>query len=97
MVKIVLADCQKMVRHGLKTLLESNPSYKVIGEAANGKEACRLVQELKPDILIMDIMMDGLDGIDATRYVAKTGFTNVIMLSIHAARCYVSEAVQAGV
>jgi DNA-binding NarL/FixJ family response regulator len=96
-VKIVLADCQEMVRHGLRTLLESTAGYRVIGEASNGKEACRLVQELKPDILIMDIMMDGLDGIDATRTVVKNGFYNVIMLSIHAARCYVSEAVQAGV
>ena len=61
------------------------------------KKPARLVQELKPDILIMDIMMDGLDGIDATRTVVKNGFYNVIMLSIHAARCYVSEAVQAGV
>lgn len=97
MVKIVLADSQQMVRLGLKTLLESNSGYKVVGEAVNGKEACRLVQELKPDILIMDMMMDGLDGIDATRTITKSGFTNVIMLSIHPARCYVSEAVQAGV
>jgi len=96
MVSVVLADSQQMVRSGLKILLESEPELKIIGEAANGKEACHLVQELKPDILIMDIMMDGLDGIDAARFVSRNYATRVIMLSIHAARCYVSEAVQAG-
>lgn len=86
-----------MVRNGLKLLLETNAGFKVIGEAANGKEAYRLVQELQPNILIMDIIMDGLDGIDAAKAITNSGFNNIIMLSVHAARCYVSEAVQAGV
>jgi len=97
MINIVLADGQQMVRSGLKLLLETQPEYKVVGEAANGKEACNLVQELKPDILVMDIIMDGLDGIDAARFVSRNSVTKIIMLSIYAARCYVSEAVQAGV
>jgi len=96
MINIVMADSQQMVRSGLKILLEGQPELKIVGEAANGKEACHLVQELKPDILIMDIMMDGLDGIDAARYVSRNYSTRVIMLSIYAARCYVSEAVQSG-
>jgi len=94
MINIVLADSQQMVRSGLKKLLESQPDFKLLGEAANGKEAIVLVQELKPDILIMDIMMDGLDGIDATRYITRNYNTKVIILSIHAARCYISEAMQ---
>jgi len=97
MTNIVLADGQHMVRSGMKILLETQPDYKIIGEAANGKEACNLVKELKPDVLIMDIMMDGLDGIDAARYISRNSLTKIIMLSIHAARCYVSEAVQSGV
>jgi len=96
MISLILADSQQMVRHGLRALLEKLPDIQIMGEAANGKEACSLVQELKPDILIMDIMMDGLDGIDAARYVTRNSSTSVIMLSIHAARCYVAEAIQAG-
>jgi len=96
-INIVLADSQQMVRHGLRALLEKTPDIKVVGEAANGKEACCVVQETKPDILVMDIMMDGLDGIDAARYITRNSSTAVIMLSIHAARCYVAEAMQAGV
>jgi DNA-binding NarL/FixJ family response regulator len=95
-INIVLADSQQMVRSGLKILLDDQDDIKILGEAANGKEACLAVQELKPDILIMDIMMDGLDGIDTARFVSKNFQTRIIMLSIHAARCYVSEAVQAG-
>ena len=97
MINIVLADGQQMVRSGLRILLETQPEYKVVGEASNGKEACNIVQEQKPDVLIMDIMMDGLDGIDATRFLSRNFATKIIMLSIYAARCYVSEAVQAGV
>jgi DNA-binding NarL/FixJ family response regulator len=96
-ISIVLADSQQMVRRGLRMLLENTPDIKVVGEAANGKEACSVVQETKPDILVMDIMMDGLDGIDAARYITRNSSTSVIMLSIHAARCYVAEAMQAGV
>jgi len=96
MISIILADGQQMVRDGIKVLLEKHPDFNIIGEAANGKEACKLVQELKPDILVMDIMMDGLDGIDTARFVTRSFSTRVIMLSIHAARCYVSEAMMAG-
>lgn len=96
MIKIVLADNQQMVRSGLRLLLGSETNFNILGEAADGKEACKLVQSLKPDILVMDIMMDGLDGIDAARYIKQNCSTKVIMLSIHAARCYVAEAIQAG-
>ena len=96
MINIILADNQQMVRDGLRTLLEKNSDIRVIGEAANGKEACRLVLEMKPDVMVMDIMMDGLDGLDAAHYISKNTTTEVIMLSIHSARCYVAEAMQAG-
>jgi DNA-binding NarL/FixJ family response regulator len=96
MTTIVLADSQRMVRHGLRSLLEEHDDVQIVGEASNGKEACFAVQELKPDVLVMDIMMDGLDGIDATRYITRNFSTSVIMLSIHTARCYVAEAIQSG-
>jgi len=96
MINIVLADSQQMVRSGLKILLERQPHIKILGEAASGKEACHLVGELKPDILIIDINMDGLDGIDAARFVSRNYTTRVIMLSVNITRYYVSEAIQAG-
>ena len=97
MINIVLADGQQMVRDGLHMLLEKEPDIRVIGEASNGKEACALVAEIKPDVLVMDILMDGLDGIDAARFVTRHSSTAVIVLSIHSARCYIAEAIQAGV
>jgi DNA-binding NarL/FixJ family response regulator len=96
MTTVVLADSQQMVRHGLRMLLEERDDIQIVGEASSGKEACFVVQELKPDVLVMDIMMDGLDGIDATKYITRNFSTAIIMLSIHTARCYVAEAIQSG-
>ncbi len=66
MITIVLVDDHKIVRQGIKGLLEDEPDFKVIGEAANGTEGIELVENLKPDILISDLMMEGLNGIDVT-------------------------------
>lgn len=67
MITIVLIDDQPLVRAGLRTLLERDPELQVVGEADNGRSGVRLVQQTKPDVVLMDIRMPGLDGIAATR------------------------------
>lgn len=97
MINIVLADDHKIVRQGVKALLEAEPDLKVIGEAADGKQALELVERLHPDVLVTDLLMDGTNGIRATRQVKKRfPETAVIVLSMYANVAYVAEAVRAG-
>jgi DNA-binding NarL/FixJ family response regulator len=96
-ITIVLADDHMIVRQGVKALLETEPDLKVIGEAANGKQAIELVESLHPDVLVTDLLMDGTNGIRATRQVKKRApETRVIVLSMYANVAYVAEAVRAG-
>ncbi len=69
MIKIILADDHQIVRHGLRTLLAAEPDMEIVGEAENGREVVRLVQELAPQVVIMDISMPDLNGIEATRQI----------------------------
>ncbi len=72
-MKILLADDHKIIREGLRTLIEKQPDMEVVGEAENGRKAVQLIQELLPDIMVMDIAMPDLNGIEATRQiVART-------------------------
>jgi DNA-binding NarL/FixJ family response regulator len=97
MTTIVVADDHKIVREGLVKLLEGRTDFSVIGEAADGEEAVKMVLEKKPDIVIMDIWMPRLSGIDATRRIAKRGSqTKVLVLSMHESRTYVEEVLRAG-
>ena len=66
-INVVLADDHTIVRDGLRALLEANPEIKVVGDASNGKQVLEQVNELQPDVVIMDISMPELNGIDATR------------------------------
>ena len=68
---IVLADDHKVVRQGLRAVLEADPHFRVIGEAGNGLETTRLVERLRPDVLVLDLMMPGLSGLEVTRQVKK--------------------------
>ena len=70
-ITIFLADDHTIVRQGLASLLEGEPHFKVIGEAENGRQAVSMVEELKPEIVIMDISMPLLNGIEATRLIKK--------------------------
>lgn len=94
---LVLADDHHLVREGLRLLLETRLGCRVIGEAANGAEAVALVRERRPNILIVDLSMPGMNGIDVTRaVVAQAPDTRVIVLSMHGDEPHVREALRAG-
>jgi len=71
-INVVLADDHTIVRDGLRALLEANPEIKVVGDAANGRQAVSQAKELQPDVVIMDISMPEMNGIDATRQILET-------------------------
>lgn len=84
MTSIVLADDHPIVRQGLRHLLEGEPEFCVVGEAADGLEAVDLVRRLRPHVLILDLMMPGLNGLEVTRNVARAfPGTHVLILTMH--------------
>ena len=94
---IVVADDHKIVREGLVKLLEGRADFEVIGEASDGEEAVQMVLEKNPDVVIMDIWMPRLSGIDATRRIGKKGSpAKILVLSMHESRTYVEEVLRAG-
>ena len=96
-IKIVLADDHTIVRQGLAKLLEAESNFEVIGEAEDGREAVRIVQALKPDVVIMDIAMPLLNGIEATRQIKKAlPQMKIIILSMHSHDRYISELIALG-
>ena len=97
MTTILLADDHQLVRQGLRALLDAEPDYTVVGEAANGLEVAPLVEELKPDVLIIDLMMPGLGGLEVTRRISQRApEMRIIILSMHANESYVMEALRNG-
>ena len=97
MTTIVLVDDHHVVRQGLRALLEAEPEFRVIGEAADGLEAARLVEELQPNVLVLDLMMGGMNGLEVTRQVSKRSpRTAVVILSMYGNEGYVVEALRAG-
>ncbi len=97
MIKIILADDHKILREGICSLVKGFPDMEVIGEAADGRAALKLVEDLSPDIVIMDISMPDLNGIDATRRItAEHPKVKVIALSMHYDKQFVSEIFKAG-
>ena len=95
--KIILADDHPVVRTGLRTLLQAHTDLEVIAEASDGLEACRLVESLKPDVLVLDLMLPHLSGIEVTRQVVKDSpRTAVVILSMYGSENYVHEALKAG-
>ena len=96
-IKIFLADDHTIVREGLAKLLEAEAGLQVIGEAENGREAVFKVEELKPDIVLMDVAMPMLNGIEATRQIKKIRpETKIIILSMHSHARYISELFRLG-
>jgi two-component system response regulator NreC len=97
MTTIVLADDHHVVRQGLRSLLEAEPDFSVVSEAGDGLEAAQLVERLQPDVLVLDLMMPGLNGLEVTRQVSqRSPRTHVVILSMHPNEAYVLEALRAG-
>ncbi|MBY8876180.1 response regulator [Actinacidiphila acidipaludis] len=96
-VRVVLVDDQPLIRKGLRVLIADAPDLEVVGEAGDGAEAVRVVTELAPDIVVMDIRMPGVDGIEATRRITAAGSaTQVIVLTTFDDDDYVYGALRAG-
>ncbi len=96
-VRILLVDDHQVLREGLGSLLEQQSNMEVVGEAGDGRTALRLVRELHPDIVIMDVNMDGMDGIDATRMISRElPETKVLALSMYLRKTFVSEMFKSG-
>jgi DNA-binding NarL/FixJ family response regulator len=96
-VTVLLADDHPIVRQGLRHLLEAEPNIQMVGEASNGLEAVKLVERLKPDVLIVDIVMPGLNGLEVLKQVReRSPETCSIVLSMQSADVYVVEALKAG-
>jgi two-component system response regulator NreC len=96
-IRIVLADDHTIIRSGLRLLLEQQPDFKVVAEAADGRQAAQLVAKHRPDVVILDIGMPQLNGIEATRQiVAQESHPNVVILSMHSDESYVLRALKAG-
>ncbi len=96
-IKVFIADDHAMMREGLRLIIEAERDISVIGEAADGRQAVRLIQRLTPDVVIMDIAMPMLNGIEATVQIldSKT-FTRIIILSMHSSKEHIFRALEAG-
>lgn len=96
-VTLILADDHPIVRQGLRHLLEGEPEFRIVGEAGDGIEALQLVERFKPNILVVDMMMPGLNGLEVLRQIKKISpSTRTIILSMQSADAYVIEALKNG-
>jgi len=97
MINIILADDHQVVRKGLKALLASEPEFSVIGEANDGLEALQLAERVQPDVLVLDLMMAGINGLEVTRQLSKK-FPKIaiVILSMHSNEAYVQESLRSG-
>jgi two-component system response regulator NreC len=96
-VTLFLADDYQMVRQGLRALLQAVDDFRIVGEAADGPQTVRLVSRLQPDVLILDLLLPGLDGLEVTRRLARRSpRIRVLILSVHSQEAYTIEALRAG-
>jgi DNA-binding NarL/FixJ family response regulator len=96
-MKVLLADDHRIVREGLRSLLESQPDLQVVAEASDGRQAVEMARDLSPDVVVMDVAMPQLNGIEATRQLAgEERGMKIVALSMHSDRRFVSEALKAG-
>jgi two-component system, NarL family, response regulator NreC len=96
-IRVLIADDHGIVRKGLRLQLEQNGGFEVVGEACEGREAVRMAEELSPDVVIMDVAMPNLNGIQATsQLIKKNPQIGVIVLSMHSDETYLTRALAAG-
>lgn len=96
-VRILIVDDHQVLRDGLRELLDDPPNYKVIGTACDGREAAAMARKLNPDVIIIDVAMPELNGVDATkRMMEEMPNLRIIALSMHSDRRYISSMLQAG-
>ncbi len=97
MTRVIIADDHQVVREGIARLFAERPEFEVVGEAGDGEEAVALVAEKQPDVVLMDIQMPRLSGIDAIRRIVKSGSgAKILVLSAHESRANVEQALRAG-
>lgn len=97
MITLVLADDHHVVRQGLQTLLETEPDFHIVGESGDGLETVQLVERLGPNVLVLDLMLPGINGLEVTRQLSQRApQTRVIILSMYANEAYVVEALRNG-
>ncbi len=97
MITIVLADDHHVVRQGLRALLEAESDFSVLGETGDGLDALRLVEQLSPNVLVLDLMMPGLNGLEVARQLGKRSpSTRIVILSMYSNEAYVLEALSNG-
>jgi DNA-binding NarL/FixJ family response regulator len=96
-MKILLVDDHQVLREGLRSMLERQPDMQVVGEAADGTTALQLVRELNPDLVIMDVNMPGMDGIDVTRLISRDHpQVKVLALSMYLRKTFICEMLKSG-
>ena len=96
-IRVLICDDHKIMREGLRNLLKDKANIVVVGEAENGRDALSLVTKLKPDIVIMDVAMPGLNGMEATKMILREyQETRVIALSMHSGKQFVTGMFRAG-
>jgi two-component system response regulator NreC len=96
-IRVVLADDHRMMREGIRALLERQKDIEVVGEAADGREAVRLAAQLSPDVVVMDVSMPLLNGIEATRQIRRDSpDVAVLILTVHESEDYVAQLLAAG-
>jgi two-component system, NarL family, response regulator NreC len=96
-VSIVLADDHPVVRRGMRALLELEPDFAIVGEASDGLEIVRLVERVKPDVLVLDLMMPGLSGLEAMRIVRERApKTRIVVLSMQGNKAFIAAALKIG-
>jgi DNA-binding NarL/FixJ family response regulator len=96
-ISIVLADDHPVVRRGMRTLLESQADFSIVGEAGDGLETVRLVERLRPDVLVLDLMMPGLSGLEVLRIARqRSPQTRTVVLSMYSSNAFIAEALKNG-